>query len=121
MPKTMLAVVKPEAAPGAEIREVKIPAEEDTAAVATVPPTYPGAPEFVQKVTARLLADEGDLMPVSAIPLDGCWPTGTARFEKRRPNRPLIAKPASGSRGMSQSCISSSSNPRRQYSESRGF
>jgi pyruvate-ferredoxin/flavodoxin oxidoreductase len=37
----------------------------------------------VQKVTARLLANEGDLMPVSAIPLDGCWPTGTARFEKR--------------------------------------
>src|SRR6185436_7388467 len=46
-------------------------------------PSYPGAPEFVQKVTARLLAEEGDLMPVSAIPLDGCWPTGTARFEKR--------------------------------------
>jgi len=67
----------------AGLREVKIPAEVESDAVATIPPSYPGASEFVQKVTARLLADEGDLMPVSAMPLDGCWPTGTARFEKR--------------------------------------
>ncbi|MBW7894204.1 MAG: pyruvate:ferredoxin (flavodoxin) oxidoreductase [Opitutaceae bacterium] len=63
--------------------EVKIPASVDTEAKASVPPTYPGAPQFVQEVTARLLANQGDLMPVSAMPLDGCWPTGTARFEKR--------------------------------------
>ena len=67
----------------AGLHEVKIPAEEDATAVASVPPSYSHAPEFVQKITARLLAEEGDLMPVSAIPLDGCWPTGTARFEKR--------------------------------------
>ncbi len=67
----------------AGLHEVQIPAEEDIEARVTLPPTYPGAPEFVQKVTARLLANEGDLMPVSAMPLDGCWPTGTARFEKR--------------------------------------
>ena len=67
----------------AALHEVAIPATEDVAAVASVPPSYRGAPAFVQKVTARLLANEGDLMPVSAIPLDGCWPTGTARFEKR--------------------------------------
>jgi pyruvate-ferredoxin/flavodoxin oxidoreductase len=67
----------------AGLQEVRIPAEEDTAAVATVPPRYEHAPEFVRNVTARLLANEGDLMPVSAIPLDGCWPTGTSRFEKR--------------------------------------
>ena len=67
----------------AGLHEVKIPVDVDHDALATVPPTYQGAPEFVQKVTARLLANEGDLMPVSAIPLDGVWPTGTARFEKR--------------------------------------
>jgi pyruvate-ferredoxin/flavodoxin oxidoreductase len=67
----------------AGMQEVKIPAHPDTEAKATIPPTYPGAPEFVQKVTARLLADQGDLMPVSALPVDGCWPTGTSRFEKR--------------------------------------
>ncbi len=41
------------------------------------------APDFVQRVTARMLAGEGDLLPVSAMPVDGQFPTGTARFEKR--------------------------------------
>jgi pyruvate-ferredoxin/flavodoxin oxidoreductase len=67
----------------AGLQEIQIPAAVDTDALATIPPRFDQAPEFVQKVTARLLADQGDLMPVSAIPLDGCWPTGTARFEKR--------------------------------------
>ena len=67
----------------AGMKEVKIPAAVETGSTATVPPTYRGAPDFVREVTSRLLAEEGDLMPVSAIPLDGCWPTGTARFEKR--------------------------------------
>ncbi|HKJ24527.1 MAG TPA: pyruvate:ferredoxin (flavodoxin) oxidoreductase [Myxococcota bacterium] len=48
------------------------------------PPRVPdGAPDFVARVTARLLAGEGDLLPVSALPVDGTFPTGTARFEKR--------------------------------------
>lgn len=67
----------------AGLQEVTIPAEPEPDAFVTVPPTYPGASRFVKEVTARLLANEGDLMPVSAIPLDGCWPTGTTRFEKR--------------------------------------
>ncbi|MFI5357464.1 MAG: pyruvate:ferredoxin (flavodoxin) oxidoreductase [Opitutales bacterium] len=67
----------------AGLHEVAIPAAVDAGATASIPPGYPGAPEFVQKVTAKLLANQGDLMPVSALPLDGCWPTGTARFEKR--------------------------------------
>ena len=67
----------------AGLNEVKVPAAVDAGSLATVPPAYSGAPDFVRQVTARLLAEEGDLMPVSAIPQDGCWPTGTARFEKR--------------------------------------
>ena len=67
----------------AGLHEVAIPAEPAAEAVASVPPSFAHGPEFVQKITARLLADQGDLMPVSAIPLDGCWPTGTARYEKR--------------------------------------
>jgi pyruvate-ferredoxin/flavodoxin oxidoreductase len=67
----------------AGLREVKVPADVEVDAQATIPPSYTGESDFVQKVTARLLANEGDLMPVSAIPLDGCWPTGTARVEKR--------------------------------------
>ncbi len=47
------------------------------------PPVPAGAPEFVQRVTARMLAGEGDLLPVSALPVDGAFPTGTAAYEKR--------------------------------------
>src|SRR5665647_270576 len=43
----------------------------------------PGAPDFVTRVTARILAGEGDLLPVSALPVDGTFPTGTTRYEKR--------------------------------------
>jgi pyruvate-ferredoxin/flavodoxin oxidoreductase len=41
------------------------------------------APDFVQRVTAVMLADKGDLLPVSAFPVDGTWPVGTAKWEKR--------------------------------------
>jgi len=41
------------------------------------------APEFVQRVTAVILANQGDRLPVSAFPVDGTWPLGTSRWEKR--------------------------------------
>ncbi|PIQ96233.1 MAG: pyruvate:ferredoxin (flavodoxin) oxidoreductase [Nitrospinae bacterium CG11_big_fil_rev_8_21_14_0_20_56_8] len=41
------------------------------------------APDFVRRVTAIMLAGQGDQLPVSAFPPDGTWPTGTARWEKR--------------------------------------
>jgi pyruvate-ferredoxin/flavodoxin oxidoreductase len=41
------------------------------------------APDFVQRVTALMLAGKGDLLPVSALPVDGTFPIGTARFERR--------------------------------------
>jgi pyruvate-ferredoxin/flavodoxin oxidoreductase len=41
------------------------------------------APDFVQKVTAELLAGRGDLLPVSMIPVDGTYPSGTTKWEKR--------------------------------------
>ena len=41
------------------------------------------APDFVQRVTAVMLAGKGDLLPVSAFPVDGTWPAGTAKWEKR--------------------------------------
>jgi pyruvate-ferredoxin/flavodoxin oxidoreductase len=48
------------------------------------PPSVPAtAPEFVQRVTAAILAGHGDQLPVSAFPPDGTWPVGTARWEKR--------------------------------------
>ncbi len=42
------------------------------------------APDFVQRVTRQLLAGKGDLLPVSAFPVDGVWPTATSQYEKRR-------------------------------------
>jgi len=48
------------------------------------PPVVPAAaPDFVQRVTAMMLAGKGDLLPVSAFPVDGTWPVGTSQWEKR--------------------------------------
>ncbi|MDP9495622.1 MAG: pyruvate:ferredoxin (flavodoxin) oxidoreductase, partial [Actinomycetota bacterium] len=41
------------------------------------------APDFVQRVTQLMMAGKGDLLPVSAMPVDGTFPTGTALWEKR--------------------------------------
>jgi pyruvate-ferredoxin/flavodoxin oxidoreductase len=41
------------------------------------------APDFVQRVTATIIAGKGDLLPVSAFPVDGTWPTATTQWEKR--------------------------------------
>ncbi|MCW1970663.1 MAG: pyruvate:ferredoxin (flavodoxin) oxidoreductase [Anaerolineae bacterium] len=41
------------------------------------------APEFVQQVTARMIAGAGDLLPVSAIPVDGTYPSATTQWERR--------------------------------------
>jgi pyruvate-ferredoxin/flavodoxin oxidoreductase len=41
------------------------------------------APDFVQKITAVLLAGKGDALPVSAFPVDGTWPLATSQWEKR--------------------------------------
>ena len=48
-----------------------------------MPPLPEAAGDFVKRVTERLLAGDGDLLPVSAFPVDGTFPTGTARWEKR--------------------------------------
>jgi pyruvate-ferredoxin/flavodoxin oxidoreductase len=41
------------------------------------------APEFIKRVTGEIIAGRGDLLPVSAMPIDGTFPVGTAAFEKR--------------------------------------
>ncbi|NQV56606.1 MAG: pyruvate:ferredoxin (flavodoxin) oxidoreductase, partial [Rhodospirillales bacterium] len=47
------------------------------------PPVADHAPDFVKRVTGMMLAGKGDLLPVSALPVDGTWPMGTTRWEKR--------------------------------------
>jgi pyruvate-ferredoxin/flavodoxin oxidoreductase len=44
---------------------------------------FEGAPSFVQEVLSRVIAGEGDELPVSAFPIDGTYPTGTTKYEKR--------------------------------------
>ncbi|MDD1631998.1 MAG: pyruvate:ferredoxin (flavodoxin) oxidoreductase, partial [Methylococcaceae bacterium] len=41
------------------------------------------APDFVKRVTGEIIAGRGDALPVSVMPVDGTFPTGTAAFEKR--------------------------------------
>jgi pyruvate-ferredoxin/flavodoxin oxidoreductase len=50
-----------------------------------VPPVPSHAPDFVRRVTAALMRGRGDLLPVSAFPVDGTWPTGTARWGEAQP------------------------------------
>ena len=47
------------------------------------PPVPARAPDFVQRVTSMMLSGDGDLLPVSALPVDGTFPLGTAQWEKR--------------------------------------
>jgi len=47
------------------------------------PAVAESAPDFVKRVTALMLAGQGDLLPVSAFPVDGTWPTATSKWEKR--------------------------------------
>ena len=66
----------------AAMAKVTVP-DQVTSTVGLRPPVPPDVPDFVARVTARILAGEGDLLPVSALPIDGTFPTGTTRYEKR--------------------------------------
>ncbi len=66
----------------ANLHEVAVPATA-TSAIEMPPVVSYQAPDFVQRVTARIIAGEGDMLPVSAFPVDGTFPTGTAQWEKR--------------------------------------
>ena len=62
----------------------RVEAPEQVTASRGLPPVVPAhAPEFVRTVTAEMLAGRGDDLPVSALPVDGTYPSGTAAYEKR--------------------------------------
>jgi pyruvate-ferredoxin/flavodoxin oxidoreductase len=62
--------------------EVKVPAKV-TSTFDVRPPVPAAAPDFVHKVIAPIVQGDGDLLPVSALPVDGTFPSGTAMWEKR--------------------------------------
>jgi pyruvate-ferredoxin/flavodoxin oxidoreductase len=57
--------------------------DEVTSNIEMPPVVPPEAPEFVQNVTATIMARKGDLLPVSALPVDGTYPSATTQWEKR--------------------------------------
>lgn len=62
----------------------EVPLPTEISSIWELPPTVPAnAPTFVQQVTAPMLAGLGDLLPVSALPIDGTYPSGTTQWEKR--------------------------------------
>ena len=70
----------------AELTEVAVPAVAGEAGVdETLDVLEKAALDgFVEKVTLQMIAGKGDLLPVSAMPVDGTYPTGTTRYEKRK-------------------------------------
>ncbi|HUU33146.1 MAG TPA: 4Fe-4S dicluster domain-containing protein, partial [Vicinamibacterales bacterium] len=64
------------------LHEVAVPAAA-TARRHRPPIVAAHAPDFVARVSAMMLAGHGDLLPVSAFPVDGTWPVGTSQWEKR--------------------------------------
>ncbi|MGB5873082.1 MAG: pyruvate:ferredoxin (flavodoxin) oxidoreductase [Bacteroidota bacterium] len=66
----------------ANLHQVELPAAVSSS-VEMPPIVSEKAPEFVKDVTARIIGGFGDDLPVSAFPVDGTFPTGTAAWEKR--------------------------------------
>ena len=63
------------------LHKVEIGAAPASVELAAIVPDE--APDFVKDVTARIMAGEGDLLPVSAFPVDGTFKTATTKWEKR--------------------------------------
>ena len=66
----------------AYLSEVRVPGRV-TAMFDMLPAVSPQAPLFVRNVLGTIIAGNGDSLPVSALPIDGTFPTGTAMWEKR--------------------------------------
>ncbi|MBM3676961.1 MAG: pyruvate:ferredoxin (flavodoxin) oxidoreductase, partial [Actinobacteria bacterium] len=64
------------------LHEVAVPATA-TSARRRPPAVGADAPAFVRDVTAAMIAGRGDTLPVSALPVDGTFPTATSQWEKR--------------------------------------
>ena len=64
------------------LHRIEVP--DRVTATRELPPPVPAhAPEFVRAVTAEMMAGRGDDLPVSALPVDGTYPSGTTAYEKR--------------------------------------
>ena len=66
----------------ANLEKVEVPSAV-SAKEGYAPTVAAEAPDFVQRVTAAMMREEGDKLPVSALPVDGTWPSATTQWEKR--------------------------------------
>ncbi len=66
----------------AHLHQVKVP-DRVSSKFDILPPVPQKAPTFVRDVLGSIIAGRGDELPVSAMPIDGTFPTGTAKWEKR--------------------------------------
>jgi pyruvate-ferredoxin/flavodoxin oxidoreductase len=66
----------------AALHEVKVPAAANSKETRRQPVANE-APDFVKKVLGPMISFNGDQLPVSAMPVDGTFPTGTSQWEKR--------------------------------------
>jgi len=64
------------------LHEVQVP-DRVTSTFDLRPAVPDEAPDFVRQTLAKIIAGEGDAVPVSAMPVDGTFPTGTTQYEKR--------------------------------------
>ena len=66
----------------AHLHRVPVP-REVSSVLRVLPPVGPQAPAFVRDVLGAMISGKGDLLPVSALPVDGTFPTATSLWEKR--------------------------------------
>ena len=66
----------------ANLYEVQVP-QHASSKLNVLAPVPPQAPVFVREVLGPMIAGQGDNLPVSAMPIDGTFPTSTSAWEKR--------------------------------------
>ncbi len=64
------------------MKEIKVPASP-VGGLKLKPPVPENSPEFIKNVLGKIIAGEGDDLPVSAFPNDGTYPSGSTQYEKR--------------------------------------
>ncbi len=67
----------------ANLHKVQVPGSVTPNACEFTPPVSGKAPDFVKEFTAQIISGKGDDLPVSAMPVDGTFPTATTQWEKR--------------------------------------
>src|SRR5690606_28024416 len=66
-----------------EVDTRQLPVDDGRLTIDKPLPVPAQAPAFVRDVLGPMIAGKGDMLPVSAMPADGTFPTGTSRWEKR--------------------------------------